>query len=44
MQLLFQIRDDTINIIIETQKDNLVILVEDNGSGFNEGSLNKIFD
>ena len=40
----FSNKNDTINIIIETQKENLVILVEDNGSGFNEGSLNKIFD
>ena len=40
----FSNKNDTINIIIETQKENLVIKVEDNGSGFYEGSLNKIFD
>ena len=33
-----------INIIIEQKNQNLIILVEDNGLGFHEAALNKVFN
>lgn len=40
----FSKTNQLINIIIEQKNQNLIILVEDNGSGFHETALNKVFD
>ena len=40
----FSNRNDTIKIIIEQKNQNLVVLVEDNGSGFHESALDKVFN
>jgi two-component system sensor histidine kinase ChvG len=40
----FSNKNDTIKIIIEQKNQNLVVLVEDNGSGFHESALDKVFN
>ena len=40
----FSNKNDIIKIIIEQKNQNLVVLVEDNGSGFHETALDKVFN
>ncbi len=44
MQLHFQKKNNSINVRLEKNLENVSIMVEDNGPGFSKGSLNKVFD